>query len=130
MIRGVASEDETGSNPRGSGNMATFIRAWLPACFAVLAASSFFGPGPSATAQERKEAGPGARKGKEVYNRVEVPTHIISIKPDGSRVEKGELVCELDAFTLREKMAVQEAATKEVETAYTKAKEAREAADL
>jgi HlyD family secretion protein len=112
---------------RGSGKMPTFIRINSMVCLALLAAGV---PGPLASAQQRKTGDPDGRKGIEVNNLVDGPIPIISLKPNGSRVEKGDLVCELESFALREKLAIQEGATRAAETAYNHARLARETAEL
>src|SRR5262245_29564439 len=99
--------------------MSSFSRAWVWACLALL---EILAPGPSVSAQERTGVEPTRqpRKNVEVYNLVEEPTPIVSIKPEGTRVKKGDLVCELESFALREKLTTQEGATKAAETDYKK----------
>jgi RND family efflux transporter MFP subunit len=60
---------------------------------------------------------------------VEGMTKIASIVPEGTKVEKGQLVCELDSSALQEKLADQEAATAAAEAAYQTARLARERAE-
>ena len=47
---------------------------------------------------------------ERVWSQVEGTTTIIFIKPEGSKVKKGELVCELDSAPLRDKLTIQEIA--------------------
>jgi multidrug resistance efflux pump len=89
-----------------------------------------FGAGSSAAAQERSDVQPAEAKGEGVYNTVEGKTTIVSIKPLGSRVTKGELVCELESFAVRARLAKQELTTKAAEAPYEYAKRAREIAEL
>ncbi len=49
----------------------------------------------------------------DVINEVEGQTTIIFIKPEGSQVKKGDLVCELDSATLRDNLTNQEITTKQ-----------------
>src|SRR4051794_20539452 len=48
---------------------------------------------------------------KDVINEVEGQTSIISIKPEGTQVKKGDLVCELDSAALRDSLINQEITT-------------------
>jgi len=66
----------------------------------------------------------------EGYCQVEGSVTIISIKPEGSAVKKGDLVCELDSAALREQLATQEIAERQGEAEYHRAQFARETADL
>ena len=70
------------------------------------------------------------RKDNEVFNVIPGQTTILSIKPDGSMVKKGEQVCDLDPFALKTKLAAQEVVAKEAETAYQNARAEREVAEL
>src|SRR5690348_5779250 len=99
--------------------MPSLIRIQSMACLALLATGV---PGPLVSAQGRKTVEPAGRKGIEVNNLVDGPIPIISLKPNGSRVAKGELVCELESFALREKLANQEGETRGAETAYNHAR--------
>jgi multidrug resistance efflux pump len=88
------------------------------------------GPGSSRGAQQRGDVPAVETRGEGVYNAVEGTTTIISIKPLGSRVKKGDLVCELESFAVRTRLAQQEIATKAAEAPYEYAKRAREIAEL
>jgi RND family efflux transporter MFP subunit len=61
---------------------------------------------------------------------VEGRTTIISVRPDGSDVKKGELICELDSAAFKEKLVNQTITAKSAEAAYQKAKLARESAEI
>ena len=57
---------------------------------------------------------------------VEGTTRIISIVPEGTMVQQGQVVCELDASTLREKAQQQEITVTQSDAAESKAKETLE----
>ncbi len=65
-------------------------------------------------------------KNEDVYSQVEGQTTIISIKPEGSKVGKGDLVCELDSATLRDNRTTQEITTQSAEALFKQAKLTRE----
>lgn len=69
-------------------------------------------------------------KNTDVTNEVEGQTTIIFIKPEGTPVEKGELVCELDSAALRDNLVNQEIATKRAEADFENAKKTREVAEI
>jgi multidrug resistance efflux pump len=69
-------------------------------------------------------------KGDGVYNQVEGQTTIVFVKPAGSQVKKGELVCELESFNPKSRLAKQEAATRAAESANHSARGSRELAEL
>lgn len=69
-------------------------------------------------------------KNEDVYCQVEGQTTIIFILPEGTRVKKGELVCELDSATLRESLINQKIATQGADAAYQQAKLTREVAEI
>ena len=95
--------------------MVSLTRAWFPACLTVLVVC---GPGSSGAAQQRNDGPAAEPKGEGVYNAVEGTTTIIFIKPLGSRVKKGDLVCELESFAVRTRLTRQEIATKAAEAPY------------
>ena len=49
----------------------------------------------------------------DVLSPSEEPTKIVSIVPDGAKVKKGDLICDLDSSSLREQSALQARATLE-----------------
>lgn len=69
-------------------------------------------------------------KNLDVTNEVEGQTTIIDIKPEGSRVAKGDLVCELDSAALRDNLTNQEIATKRAYADYQNAVKTREVAEI
>jgi multidrug resistance efflux pump len=68
--------------------------------------------------------------GEGVYNVVDLPTTIQTLKRVGTQVKKGDIVCELESFPLRARLESQEAALKTAEGPYQNAKSAREVAEL
>jgi HlyD family secretion protein len=67
----------------------------------------------------------------QVFNsQVEGRTTVISLRPDGSRVKKGELICELDSAAFKDKLVNQTITTRSAEAAYQKATLAREIAEI
>jgi len=69
-------------------------------------------------------------RARDAYCLVEGPTTIISIRPDGSQVIKGDLVCELDSAPLKDTTVYQHITTKSAERAYQQAKLASEIAGI
>jgi RND family efflux transporter MFP subunit len=67
---------------------------------------------------------------EDLRNHVEGSTTIISILPEGTRVKKGDLVCELDSAVLRDTLTNQEIAIQGAEAAYQNAKLTRETAEI
>jgi multidrug resistance efflux pump len=99
-----------------------FMRLGLLAGNATLLASAI------ALAQERK-GGQTARGGiVDVFNSIEGRAAIISSRPDRARVEKGEIICELDPSELRDRLATQEIIMRAAEADLHGARIAREIA--
>ncbi|MGE3820095.1 MAG: sigma-70 family RNA polymerase sigma factor [Isosphaeraceae bacterium] len=71
-----------------------------------------------------------ASESDDVYCQIEGQTTILSIVPDGARVAKGQVVCELDSSGLRDKLHNQWIATKAAEAAHLEAKLTREVAEV
>jgi len=69
-------------------------------------------------------------KNDDVYCQVEGQTTIISIIPEGTRVTKGQLVCELDSAALRDQLNNQKITTQGAEAAYQQSKLTREVAEI
>src|SRR4051795_11173706 len=67
---------------------------------------------------------------QDVFCQVEGSTTIIMIVPEGKRVTKGELVCELDSSALQDNLKNQKIATLGAEAAYKNAKLTREVAAI
>jgi HlyD family secretion protein len=66
----------------------------------------------------------------DVINEVEGQTTILSILPEGTRVKKGDLVCELDSATLRDLLVNQEIRTQRARADYENAIKTREVAEI
>ena len=71
-----------------------------------------------------------ASRSRDVFCQVEGATTIISILAEGSRVKKGDLVCELDSASFRDQLANQKIATQGAEASYQNAKLTREVAEI
>jgi multidrug resistance efflux pump len=71
-----------------------------------------------------------ATRSNAVYCQVAGQTTIISILPEGTKVAKGEVVCELDSSALKDNLTNQEITTRGAEAAYLSAKLTREVAEL
>ena len=71
-----------------------------------------------------------ASRGQDVVNQVEGQTAILSIVPEGTKVTKGQVVCELDWSSLRDQLTNQVVAVKGAEAAYRNASIAREVAEI
>ncbi len=69
-------------------------------------------------------------KNQDVLCQVEGSTTIISILAEGTKVKKGELVCELDSASLRDQLTNQKIATQGAEASYQNAKLTREVAEI
>lgn len=83
-----------------------------------------------ASAQERQTAMPSERDAVQVFNPVEGRVVILSSRPDGARVEKGEMICELDASELQGRLASAELAVRGTEAEVRGAALAREVAAM
>jgi RND family efflux transporter MFP subunit len=66
----------------------------------------------------------------DLYCNVEGATTIIKIVPEGSRVKKGEVVCELDSAALKDRLVNQRITTRSAEANYKNAKLTREVAEI
>lgn len=66
----------------------------------------------------------------DVFSQVEGRTTIVRLLPEGTRVKKGQLVCELDSAALKDSLINQKITTRGAEIAYQSARLAREAADI
>jgi multidrug resistance efflux pump len=78
-------------------------------------------------ADEPAGSGPEGR-GIAVFNPVDGRIRVLSSRPDGTRVEKGEIVCELDPAELKERLDSQEIAVQGLRAGVQGARLAREAA--
>lgn len=57
-----------------------------------------------------------ADQGASVLNEVEDQTTVVSILPEGTRVKRGDVVCELDSAALRDKLIAQEIPSKKAKS--------------
>lgn len=69
-------------------------------------------------------------KNEDAFCQVEGQTTIISIVPEGTKVKKGELVCELDSAALTDQLTNQEITTRGADASYQNAKLTREVAEI
>jgi HlyD family secretion protein len=69
-------------------------------------------------------------KNQDAFCNVEGGTSIIMIKPEGTRVTKGETVCELDSAALRDNLTNQNITTKSAEANFKNAVLTREVAEI
>jgi biotin carboxyl carrier protein len=107
--------------------MSSFIRAYA---LAGVLMTATLGLGSSATTLAQEAGDPAQSRGEAVYSTIEGETTLLSIKPVGSWVKKGEMVCELESFALRSRLASQDLALKVAESPYKTARMSREAAEL
>jgi HlyD family secretion protein len=94
----------------------------------VLAASAALVACAVGWAQARSAGRAAGRGAVDVYNPVEGRATVISSQPGGARVEKGEIVCELDPSELQDRLASEELAIRASEADVEAAKLAREVA--
>ena len=69
-------------------------------------------------------------KNQDVLCQVEGSTTIISILAEGTKVKKGDLVCELDSASLNDSLTNQKIATQGAEASFQNAKLTREVAEI
>ena len=69
-------------------------------------------------------------KNQDAFCNVEGGTSIIMIKPEGTRVTKDELVCELDSAALRDSLTNQQITTKSADANFRNATLTREVAEI
>lgn len=81
-----------------------------------------------AWAQDRKEIEPAGRDRVDLFISVEGRTIVIASLPEETRVEKGDVVCELDASELIDRLATQEIVVRGAEADVHATRIAREAA--
>ena len=53
----------------------------------------------------------------DVYSQVEGGTTIIRLAPEGTKVKKGEIICELDSAALRDSLLIQRITTQSARAA-------------
>jgi HlyD family secretion protein len=67
---------------------------------------------------------------QDVYSNVEGSVTIIKITPEGTKVKKGDLICELDSAALRDSLVNQRITTESAKANYQNAKLTREVAEI
>ena len=86
--------------------------------------------GRAALAQEQNGEIPPPPKGVKVLSPIDGKTCVVSLIPEGTRVEKGDLVCELDAATVKVRLPEQDKKIEAAKVVYQQALNSREAAEL
>ncbi len=86
--------------------------------------------GAIALAQERKGGEPSGRGSVDVFNSVEGRAVVVTSRPEGARVEKGDILCELDPSELKDRLATQEIVVRGAEADVHGTRIAREVAVL
>ncbi|MDR3623327.1 MAG: efflux RND transporter periplasmic adaptor subunit [Paludisphaera borealis] len=71
-----------------------------------------------------------ASRNNDVMSKIEGQTTIIMLLPEGTRVKKGQLVCELDSASLRDQLTNQRIAVRKAEAALANARLSREVAEI
>lgn len=71
-----------------------------------------------------------ATRSSDLISEIEGSTTILSLVPEGTRVKKGDLVCELDSSVLRELLVDHRIANARAKAAYENAKRTREVAEI
>ncbi len=70
-----------------------------------------------------------ARRHDDVFSNIKGTTTIIQLMPEGTRVKKGDIVCELDASNLRDQLTNATIAVENAKLDYQRAESARELAE-
>jgi HlyD family secretion protein len=94
----------------------------------LLAVSALLLAGVIAWAQDRQGAEPSGQDSTDVFNHVEGRAVVITSVREGTHVEKGAFVCELDPTALRSQLATQEIVVRGAEADVQAARIAREVA--
>jgi HlyD family secretion protein len=77
-------------------------------------------------AQDRPASQPAGQSRVDVFNPVETRVVVVTSRPDGARVAKGDIVCELDSTELKDRLATQEIVVRGAEADVHGARIARE----
>jgi HlyD family secretion protein len=77
-----------------------------------------------------EKGGLESSENKDAYCQVEGQTTIIMIKPEGTPVKKGDIVCQLDSASLKDRLINQKITTKAAEANYENARLTREVAEF
>jgi HlyD family secretion protein len=86
--------------------------------------------GAIALAQDRAAGEPASQGRADVFNPIEGRVVVVTSRPDGAPVAKGDIVCELDSKELKERLAIQEIVVRGAEADVHGVRIAREAAAL
>ena len=81
-----------------------------------------------AWAQDRQRAEPSGRDSTDVFNTVPGRMVVVTNLPEGARVEKGDVICELDPSELRDRLATEEIVVRGAEADLHAARIGREVA--
>jgi HlyD family secretion protein len=81
-------------------------------------------------AQDRAAGEPAGQGRAAVFNPIEGRVVVVSSRPDGARVAKGDIVCELDSTELKDRLATQDLVVREAEADVHGTRIAREVAAL
>jgi len=96
----------------------------------LLAGSATLLAGAIALAQDRAASEPAGQGRAAVFNPVEGRVVVVSSRPDGSGVAKGDIVCELDPTELKDRLATQDLGVRGAEADVHGTRIAREVAAL
>jgi multidrug resistance efflux pump len=83
-----------------------------------------------AAGQVQKPGKAAERGSMNVFNSVESRTTVVSCRPDAARIQKGDVLCELDPAELQERLAIQEISVRSVQADLHGARIAREVAAM
>jgi HlyD family secretion protein len=83
-----------------------------------------------ASAQEREPARTAVPLAVSVFNSLEGRTTVISSRPEGAKVEKGDVVCELDVSELKDRLDAHALLVRAALSDFQAAKLARQVAEL
>jgi multidrug resistance efflux pump len=86
--------------------------------------------GVSAQTSKAKEVAPEHKKPVDVFNHIEGGVTVLTLRPAGTVVRKGEWVVEFDSAHFRDALTRQEMAVKSVDAAYRAAEMRREVAEI
>lgn len=103
---------------------AAVSRLWSLVCVAGLVVGS------DVDAQERPPRMPEPVPAVNVFNPVEGRITVLSSKPDGMHVKKGDVICELDPSPLKDRLAVEDILVRSAEAELNAARMAREVAEI
>jgi HlyD family secretion protein len=100
------------------------IRLWLVVGLAILLSGAIV------LAQDRATVQPATQVHVDVFNPIQGRMVIITSRPDGSLVDRGDIVCEIDPRALKDRLATQEIVVRAAEFDFESATMAREATGM